>query len=151
MIVVQYTITRHGVPIGEVELAFGSELAAGRVRPLAAYDAVRVDVQLSTFALGTLGFLAPADWQRRSAVAPAPGEAVDLTRALGRGARLGHELALRDRGGASVAVDWIELLDFGGSPPDVVALLGTRGALNGVPAALAPRLRAAADSSRPEA
>ena len=151
MFAMQYTIIRQGVPIGEVDLAFGSELAAGSLRPLRAYDAVRADVQLATFALGVLGFLGPADWPWCSGVVPSPGQTLDLTAALTRGAHLGRELALRDWRGATVAVDWIELLDFGGSPPDVRAWLGVHGALDGVPASLAPRHRAAGKSSRPEA
>jgi hypothetical protein len=136
MIAVRYRITRQGVPIGEVDLAFGGGLAAGEVRPLAGYAAVRADVQVSTLALGALGFLRGVDWSRRSVVAPDAGQPVDVTAGLARGAQLGRELALRDWRGASVAVDWVALLDFGGSPADVTAWLGARGAPAGVYAAL---------------
>ena len=151
MIAVRYTITRQGVPIGDVDLAFGGGLAAGQVRPLAAYTAVRADVHVSTLALGALGFLRAADWSRRSVVAPDPSQSVDLAAGLARGAQLGRELALLDWRGASVAVDWVALLDFGGSPPDVTVWLGARVAPAGVYAALTSRFWVATHTLRPEA
>jgi hypothetical protein len=135
----RYHITRHGVPIGEVDLALGADIAAGDVRPLPAYDAVRTDVQAATRALRSLGAFGPIDEPH--------GENLERSAVIARGAALGRELDLRDAEGGAVAVDWIELLDFGGSPASVAAWVRARTAPAHVGADLPPRRRGSTDAA----
>ena len=144
----RYTITHKGIPIGEVDLHLGSELAAGDVVPLAGYDAVRSDVQAVTLAMDVLGFMGPFARPLRAAVDADRAAVVDTSAALARGAELGRELELCDARGTPVPVDWIELMDFAGSPPDITAWVGIRTAPSGVLARRTLQPRKGSDASR---
>lgn len=147
----RYTITYRGIPIGEVDLDVGAELTAGDVVPLAGYDAVRADVQAVTLAMDVLGFMGPAAGPLRAAVAADLAAGVDPSAALTRGAELGRELELRDSRGLPVAVDWIELMDFAGSPPLITAWVRVRTTPGTLFARNVPDPRSASEASRPEA
>lgn len=147
----RYTVSHKGVPIGEVELDLSAELAAADMVPLAGYEAVRPDVQAVTLAMDVLGFMGPFARPLRAAVAADLAAGVAPRDALARGAELGRELELRDPRGAPVAVDWIELMDFAGSPPEIAAWVRVRTAPSAVVASGAPQPRGGADTSRPEA
>ena len=113
-------------------------------------EAVRPDVQAVTLAMDMLGFMGPVARPLRAAAAADLAAGLDPSAALARGAELGRELELRDSRGIPVAVDWIELMDFG-SPSDITAWVGVRRAPDVVLARNAPHQQSGGEASRPEA
>ena len=138
----RYTISHQGVPIGEAELDLGPEVTVGAVRPLPGYAVVQPVVRAATDALRGLGYLGPAS----EPVSDAAGRA-----ALARGATLGRALELRDARGALAAADYVELMDWPGTEPEVTAWVRAREAPAGVPARVRPAGGGGRDASRPEA
>jgi len=138
----RYTIAHQGVPIGTVELQREAEhVTAGDVRPLPAYAAIQPAVRAATRALRNLGFSGPAT------------ERVSAERgmsALGDGAVLGRTLELRDERGNPVPVDFIDLTDWSGAEPEIVAFVRFREAAAPTAAELRVPPQAAADGSRPD-
>jgi hypothetical protein len=134
-VLMRFTITHHGVPIGTVELDASADRALGPVATLPAYAVVRALVQAATEAL--------------SGVTAGPGDraAAERGTVFGRAASLGRALEVRDERGESVATDYVELHDRPGAEPEVAAAVGFRGAPAHVPARGTPGRRDARDVS----
>ena len=111
------TITYRGVPTGTVVLPPSGERIAVGVTPLSGYDAIRPLVRQASRALSAVALGARGGSELR----PLASET-----ALGRGAELGRALELRDRAGALVPTDFIDLTDWPGGTPEVAALIGLR-------------------------
>ena len=116
-----YMITHHGVPIGIVELPREGERFTVAVRPLPAYQALSALVRAASIALANVALNQPAD-----------------AMALARASSQGRALELRDRAGALVPADFIELTEWPGGTPEVAAFIRLRDAHAPVPA-LVPR------------
>lgn len=116
----RFTITHTGVPVGTVELEPQPAVVAGPVEPLGAYAALRPLVSAASAALQHLGFPAAAG----EPGTPIPPPSV----ALGRAAALGRELELRDRDGALIPTEFVELVEVADVPTRLVALVGFRAA-----------------------
>lgn len=138
----RYTITHQGVPIGTVELQREAEdVTAGDVRPLPAYAALQPAIRAATRALRNLGFSGPV---------AEPLSAERGATALEDGAVLGRALELWDERGSAVAVDFIDLTDWPGIEPEIVAFVRFREAAAPVAEEPRPSPRPAADGSRPD-
>ncbi len=132
--VTKYVITLSGVPIGMVNLPRGGDRFTVSVTPFAGYEAIRPLVRRASAAL--------AD----TALGHPPNGVV-----LGRLAELGGALELRDSAGALVPVDFIELTDWPGGPPEVAAFIQLRDAHAPLPAAMPPHPRTDSDTAAPAA
>ena len=141
-----FTITRHGVPIGTVELTRADTSAAEQIAcavfPLPGYAPLQPIVRAASEALRNLLPAGP----------PADrGTELAAERALGRGAELGRELELRDATGLLVPTDFIELSEWRGGNPEVAALIRFRLSHAAVPARLPPRESGGSDAAAPAA
>lgn len=96
----QYVVTHRGVPVGRVRLT-GTELAAGELRIVPAYLAIRDVVRRASESLWAIGFLAPPS---------SPGGCRVPLEAVTRAADL--ELELRDdETGALIWTDFVKIVE----------------------------------------
>ena len=130
----RFTVVQDGVPIGTSELV-PSELAAGVLEPLAAYETIRSRVRSATETLRSLGMLTPP---LHEPVDPA---------ALARAAVLVFEL--RDPAGALAPTDWVNVFEYTGLAPEYAVLARFRGAFAGTTATMALGQRGDEASSSP--
>ncbi len=130
-----FTISLRGVPVGVAEFVPVSDLIAVAVHPLPGYDAVRPTVRAASGALADAAIGRVADTPRDEA--------------LRRGAELGRLLELRDRAGALVPTDFIDLTEWPNGSPEVAAMIRFREAHAAVPASLRVQPVRGADARSP--
>lgn len=134
-----FTITHHGVPIGQIEMLPAGERLTVPVQPLPGYMPLQDLVQAASRALADVALC------RAGLASP------QANHALQRGVELGRVLELRDSAGAMVPTDYIELTDWLGGEPAVAAFIRLRDAHAGVPARVPPPPVGGTDADAPAA
>src|ERR1051325_11926077 len=117
------SILHRGIPIGDVDLDLASDPAVGLVATLPSYEQLRERVLIATRAL-------------QASISGASDASLSLSaEAIASGAALGRELELRDRQGAPIQTDIIELTDWETDPLGVTVWVRMRRAPDGSPTA----------------
>jgi hypothetical protein len=127
----QCTITRHGVPIGSIDIAEAVSVVTAEFTPLPVFSPWRRLAAAVGEALRSTGLFGQEPMVTSSIASDR------RTAALDEGASWGRDLELRDRSGTLIATSFIEIAEVPGEDPlFYVAWIGFRAGGTGIPATL---------------